>query len=166
LDKFREESFLVSTISLKELWVYMRIYNNQLIKVFTKEDLINSEVIGKLKGEEPVGFTFRDKKNNIVFYEIDKITATELQLMIRKSTTATIAIKLKSEEVIEYFYSISKIQLLEHNRTICDDKELYAWMNSSIDSGIVNSSVWDDAKPKVVEKLQKEGFTVIKKNKG
>ena len=144
----------------------MRIYNNQLIKVFTREDLVNSEVISQLKGRDPAGFTFRDKKNNIVFYDIDEITAKELQLMIRKSNTATIAIKLNSEEVIEYFYSISKIQLLEHNRAVCSENELYDWMNASIDSGIVNSSVWDDAKPKVVKKLQEEGFAVIKKDKG
>jgi len=138
----------------------MRIYNNQLIKVFTGDDLNTSDVISKLKGRDPAGFTFRDEKNNIVFYDIDAITAKELQLVIRKSKTATIAIKLNDEEVIDYFYIVARVQLLEHDRESCSEDELYVWMNASIDSGIVNSSVWSDAKPKVIRRLQDEGFVI------
>ena len=143
--------------------MYVRIYNNQLIKVFTGEDFNSSEVISKLKGRDPAGFTFRDKKNNIIFYDIDEITAKELQLVIRKSETATIAIQLNNKEIVEYFYVVARIQLLEHNREVCSENELYDWMNASIDSGIVNSSVWDNAKRKVIEQLREEGFVVIQK---
>jgi len=160
LDKFIDESCI-----FKEFRVYMRIYNNQLIKVFTGKDLNSSEVISKLKGRDPAGFTFRDKKNNIVFYDIDEISAKELQLVIRKSETATIAIKLNDEEVIDYFYVIARVQLLEHNRDGCNEDELYSWMNASIDSGIVKSSVWNRAKPKVIELLITEGFKVIEREK-
>jgi len=156
LDKFIDKSYM-----FKELRVYMRIYNNELIKVFTGEDLSSSEVISKLKGRDPAGFTFRDEKNNIVFHDIDKISAKELQLVIRKSKTATIAIKLNDVEVIDYFYVIARVELLEHNREECKEDKLYSWMNASIDSGILKSSVWDKAKPKVIEQLKKEGFIII-----
>ena len=138
--------------------MYIRIYNNQLIKVFTREDLISSEVISKLKGRDPVGFTFRDKENHIVFYDIDKLSAKELQLIIRKSETATVAIKLNDKEITDYFYVMARVQIVEYNRDTCTEEELSSWMNSSIDAGIINSLVWDEVKPKVIKKLMEEGF--------
>jgi hypothetical protein len=138
----------------------VRVYNNQLIKVFTEEDLISSEIISKLKGRDPAGFTFRDKKNDIVFYDISKISAKELQLLIRKSETATIAIKLNDEEVIEYFYIEAKNQLLENYKKACTENELYRRMNGSIDSEILKSPVWNSVKLKVITQLQEEGLIV------
>ena len=146
--------------------MYIRIYNNQLIKVFTaEEDLNNSEIIGKIKGREPAGFTFRDEKNYMVFYPIDKITAKELQLLIRKSKTATIAINLTDEEALEYFYIVARVQIVEHNKEKCTEDELCLWMHDSIDAGIINSSVWGKIKPKVVQKLEEEGFLLLKEKK-
>ena len=140
--------------------MYIRIYDNQLIKVFTGDDLNSSDVISKLKGRDPAGFTFRDEENNIIFYDIDEISAKELQLLIRKSETATIAIKLNSQEIIDYFYGVAMVQLLGHNRKECNEDELYSWMNASIDSGIVNSSVCKEAKPKIIQRLIEDGFDV------
>ena len=142
--------------------MYTRIYNNQLIKVFTKEDLTSSEIISKLKGRDPAGFTFRDEKNHIVFYDIDKISAKELQLLIRKSETATIAIKLSDQEIMEYFYVIARVQIVEQNREACTESELYLWMSSSIDAGILHSSVWEEIKPKLFEQLREDGFLISK----
>ena len=141
--------------------MYMRIYRNQLIKVYTQEDLKSSDIIGKLKGKEPAGFTIRDKKSGkITFYDIDEISAKELQLLIRNSTTSTIAIKLQEEEIIDYFYGVIKIAFIENNRTVCSKDELYIWMNSTIDSGIVHSTVWEDIKLKVLDMLNSKGFRV------
>lgn len=145
--------------------MYMRIYNDQLIKVYTVEDLKNSEVISELKGRKVAGFTTRDKENNITFYDIDKISAKELQLMIRNLNSTTIAITLDETEIIDYFYLIARVQMIEHNREKCTEQELYEWMNSNIDSGIINSCVWDKARPKIVEKLKEEGFFVSEDNR-
>jgi len=140
--------------------MYMRIYNNQLIKVFTGEDLNSSEIISELKGRSSAGFTFRDKEKNITYYDIDKISAKELQLLIRKAKTATIAIKLDEDEVVDYFYMVAKVQFVEHNLKECSLEELVAWMKSSIDSGILNSVVWENSKPKVINQLLEQGLTV------
>jgi len=142
--------------------MYMRIYNNQLVKVFTTEDLNSSEIISKIKGREPAGFTFRDENGNIIFHNVDnKISSRELQLMIRKLKTTTIAIKLKDEEIIEYFYTIAKTQLLEHKQEEYSEKELFNWMNENIDSGILKSSVWNKSKVKVIDKLTEENFIFV-----
>ena len=139
--------------------MYMRIYNNQLVKVFTTEDLNSSDIISKIKGREPAGFTFRDKDNNIIFHNVDsKISSKELQLMIRKLKTTTIAIKLTDEEVIEYFYNIAKTQILKHNQEKYSEEKLFKWMNENIDSGIVKSSVWINFKTKVFKKLKENGI--------
>ncbi len=131
----------------------MRIYNNKLVKVYTGDDLNNSEIISELKGRDLAGFTIRDKDNNMTFYETDKVTAKELQMLIRNLKTATIAIKISDEEVIDYFYMIAKIQLIENNRDFFTEDELDEWMNANIDSGIVNSKVWREVKDKVYDKL-------------
>ena len=141
--------------------MYARIYNNKLVRVYTGEDLNNSEVISKLKGRELAGFTIRDKQNNITFYDRDKVSASELQLIIRNLKTATIAIKMSDEEVIEYFYIIAKVQLIEKSRESFTENELYEWMNSTIDSGIVNSDVWMEVKDNVYAKLLESGFRLI-----
>jgi len=139
--------------------MYMRIYNNQLVKVFTTEDLNSSDIISKIKGREPAGFTFRDSQNNIVFHNVDsKISSKELQLMIRKLKTTTIAIKLTDEEVIEYFYNIAKTQILKHNQEKYSEEKLFNWMNENIDSGIVKSSAWLNSKTKVLKKLKENGI--------
>ncbi len=140
--------------------MYMRIYNDQLIKVYSAEDLKNSDVIGKLKGRDPAGFTIRDEENNIIFQEIEEISSKELQLIIRNSTKVTIAIKLREDEVIEYFYNVAKSAFSTHDRKSCTPEELYEWMNASIDAGIMRSDVWDETEPKILEKLLHEGFIV------
>ncbi len=140
--------------------MYMRIYDNQLIKVYSEEDLKKSDVIGKLKGRDPAGFTIRDEENNIIFHEIEEITARELQLIIRNSTKVTIAIKLREEEVIDYFYEIAKMQFETAQRESCTQEELFECMNATIDAGIMRSDVWEDAKAKVMAKLLSEGFIV------
>ncbi|MCK4440417.1 MAG: hypothetical protein KAU90_00330 [Sulfurovaceae bacterium] len=142
--------------------MYMRIYNNRLVKVFTTEDLNSSEIISQIKGREPAGFTFRDKNNNTIFYNVDsKISSRELQLMIRKLKTTTIAIKLTDEEIIEYFYTIAKTQLLKHTQEEYSKNELFNWMNENMDAGILKSSVWAKLKVKVFERLRADGFTLL-----
>jgi len=141
--------------------MYARIYNNKLVRVYMGDDLSNSEIISKLKGRELAGFTIRDEHNNITFYDRDKVSATELQLVIRNLKTATIAIKMSDEEVIDYFYMIAKVQLIENSREFFTESELYVWMNSTIDSGIVNSEVWLEVKDKVYERLLESGFRII-----
>ena len=143
--------------------MYMRIYKNQLIKVFTGKDLNSSEIISELKGRNSAGFTFRDKEKNIIFYDIDEISARELQLVIRKAKTATIAVKLDESEIVDYFYMIAKVQFVEHNIKECSLKELVSWMKSSIDSGILNSVVWKSNKSKVISQLLEHGLTVHSK---
>jgi len=139
--------------------MYMRIYNNQLVKVFTTEDLSSSDIISKIKGREPAGFTYRDDNNNIIFHNIDsKISSKELQLMIRKLKTTTIAIKLTDEEVIDYFYNIAKTQILKHNREKYSEEKLFKWMSENIDAGIVKSSVWFNSQTKVLKKLKENGI--------
>ncbi len=138
--------------------MYTRIYNNKLVKVYSGDDLSNSKTISKLKGRELTGFTIRDEHNNIIFYDIDEISAKELQLIIRNLKTATIAIEMTKEEVIDYFYMIAKVQLIENNKEFFTEKELYNQMNSTIDSGIVNSKVWKEVKDKVYKKLSENGF--------
>ena len=133
--------------------MYTRIYKNYLIKVYAEDDLNSSEIISKLKGRDLAGFTIRDENNNITFYEREKVTAKELQLVIRNLKTATIAIKMSDEEVIEYFYTIAKKQLIENKRESFTKKELDKWMTESIDSGIINSKVWMDVKDKVFAKF-------------
>jgi len=133
--------------------MYTRIYNNKLVKVYTGDDLNNSEIISKLKGENLAGFTIRDKNNKITFYDTEKVSAKELQLFIRNLKTATVAIKMSDEEVIDYFYMIGKVLLIENNRESFTEDELYEWMNASIDSGIVKSRVWREVKDKVYAKL-------------
>jgi len=139
--------------------MYMRIYNNQLVKVFTTEDLNSSDIIKKIKGREPAGFTYQDKDNNIIFHDIDsKISSKELQLMIRQLKTTTIAIKLTDEEIIEYFYDIAKTQILKHNQEKYSEEKLFKWMSENIDSGIVKSAVWFNSKTKVFKKLKENGI--------
>ena len=141
--------------------MYTRIYNDKLVTVYTADDLKNSEIISKLKGRDLAGFTTRDEKHNIVFYERESVSAKELQLIIRNLKTVTVAIKLSDEEVIDYFYMIAKVQLIEHNRDTFTEEELYEWMNATIDAGILKSNVWIEAKERVYEKLLKSGFTLI-----
>ena len=133
--------------------MYTRIYNNKLIKVYTGDDLKNSEIISKLKGRDLAGFTIRDEHNNITFYDAEKVSAKELQLVIRNLETATVAIPMSDEEIIDYFYVIAKVLLIENNREFFTEDELYEWMNSSIDSGIVKSEVWKEVKDKVYARL-------------
>jgi hypothetical protein len=141
--------------------MYTRIYNDKLVTVYTADDLKNSEIISKLKGRDLAGFTTRDEENNIVFYERESVSAKELQLIIRNLKTVTVAIKMSDEEVINYFYMIAKVQLIEHNRDAFTEEELYEWMNATIDAGILKSNVWLEAKERVYEKLRKSGFTLI-----
>ena len=141
--------------------MYMRIYNNQLIKVFTGDDLNSSEIISELKGRNSAGFTFKDKNKNITFYDIDRISARDLQLVIRKSKTATIAIKLNESEIVDYFYIVAKVELMEHNVQECSQEELFDWMRASIDSGILNSVVWESSKLKVINRLLEQGIVII-----
>ena len=138
--------------------MYVRVYNDELIRVYAGEDLYSSEVIGKIKGHDPAGFTIRDKDSKIIFYEIEKITAKELQLLIRKSDVATIAIKLTRDEIVDYFYTVAKIELIEHNRESYHKDELFEWMNNSIDAGIMHSSIWDEVKEELFEMLDEHGF--------
>ncbi len=133
--------------------MYTRIYNNKLIKVYTGDDLKNSKIISKLKGRDLAGFTIRDEHNNITFYDAEKVSAKELQLVIRNLETATVAIPMSDEEIIDYFYVIAKVLLIENNREFFTEDELYEWMNSSIDSGIVKSEVWKEVKDKVYARL-------------
>ena len=144
--------------------MYTRIYNNKLVRVYTKDDLKNSEIISKLKGRDLAGFTTRDEENNIIFYEREKVSSKELQLIIRNLKTVTIAIKMSEEEVIDYFYMIAKVQLIEHNRESFKESELYEWMNLAIDAGIVKSNVWLEVKERVYEKLAKSGFSLLEVN--
>ena len=140
--------------------MYTRIYNNTLVKVYTEDDLKNSEIISKLKGRDLAGFTIRDENNNIVFYEREAVSAKELQLIIRNLKTVTVAIKMSEEEVIDYFYMIAKIQLIENNQDSFKESKLFEWMNATIDAGIVKSKVWLEVKDKVYERLSKGGFTL------
>jgi len=144
--------------------MYTRIYNNKLVRVYTKDDLKNSEIISKLKGRDLAGFTTRDEENNIIFHEREKVSSKELQLIIRNLKTVTIAIKMSEEEVIDYFYMIAKVQLIEHNRDAFKENELHEWMNLAIDAGIVKSNVWLEVKEKVYEKLAKSGFKLVEVN--
>lgn len=129
--------------------MYTRIYNNKLIKVYTEDDMNSSDIISKIKGRDLAGFTVRDEDDNITYYETDKVSSKELQLLIRNLKTATIAIEMSEEEVIDYFYEVAKIQLIEHNRESCTENELHEWMNATIDSGIINSDVWLEVKDRV-----------------
>lgn len=140
--------------------MYIRIYNKQLIRVYTFEDLKSSTVIGELKGKDPAGFTFRDINNNLTFYDIEEISAKELQLIIRKSTTANIAIFLSHNEKIDYFYSVAKVTLMEHNRLFFTVEELTQFMKESIDVGIVKSTVWKESMSEVLERLVSSGFEI------
>jgi len=140
--------------------MYARIYNNKLVRVYVGDDLNSSEIISKLKGRDLAGFTIRDEDNNITFYDREKVSASELQLVVRNLKRVTVAIKMSEEEIIDYFYSIAKVQLIEHNREFFKEAELYEWMNASIDSGIVHSEVWIEVKDKVYGRLLKSGFTV------
>ena len=141
--------------------MYTRIYNRKLVRVYTEDDLKNSEIISKLKGRDLADFTIRDEDNNIVFYEREEVSAKELQLIIRNLKTVTVAIKMSDEEVIDYFYMIAKIQLIENNRESFKESELYDWMNSTIDARIVKSNVWLEVKDKVYERLFKSGFMLV-----
>jgi len=105
--------------------MYTRIYNNTLVKVYTEDDLKNSEIISKLKGRDLAGFTIRDENNNIVFYEREAVSAKELQLIIRNLKTVTVAIKMNEEEVIDYFYMIAKVQIIENNQDTFKESELF-----------------------------------------
>ena len=141
--------------------MYTRIYNCKLVRVYTEDDLKNSEIISKLKGRDLAGFTIRDEDNNIIFYEREKVSSKELQLIIRNLKTVTIAIKMSEKEVIDYFYMIAKIQLIENNQEAFKESELFEWMNSTIDAGIVKSNVWLEKKEKVYERLSKGGFRLV-----
>jgi len=140
--------------------MYIRIYNEHLIRVYTTEDLKDSTIIGKVKGRDPAGFTFRDTDNHLTFYDIKEISTKELQLIIRKSTTANIAILLSHDETIDYFYSVAKISLMEHDRELFEVEELTQFMKESIDVGIVKSDVWIESLSEVVERLIESGFKV------
>jgi len=96
----------------------------------------------------------------IIFYEREAVSAKELQLIIRNLKTVTVAIKMNEEEVIDYFYMIAKVQLIENNQDTFKESELFDWMNASIDAGIVKSKVWLEVKDKVYERLSKGGFTL------
>ena len=141
--------------------MYIRVYNNELIRVYMGEDLYSSEVIGKIKGKNSAGVTIQDKNHNMVFYDIATIASKELQLIIRNSDVATIAIKLTDEEIVEYFYSVAKKELLEQKRESYTEEELLEWMNKDIDSCIMNSSIWnDELKEKVMKMLAVNNFRV------
>ncbi|SFV61438.1 hypothetical protein MNB_SV-14-552 [hydrothermal vent metagenome] len=70
---------------------------------------------------------------------------------------------MSDEEVIDYFYLIAKVQLIEKSRDFFTESELYEWMNATIDSGIVNSQVWLEVKDKVYERLLESGFRILDK---
>jgi len=141
--------------------MYIRVYNHRLVRVYSGEDLNSSEIISKLKGRDLAGFTIRDKDGNINFYDRDKISSVELQMIIRNLKTVTVAINMGDDEVIDYFYKIAKDKLIEHNRDFFNESELYEWMNATIDSGIIKSEVWREVKNELFLKLQKEGFQVV-----
>ena len=138
--------------------MYLRVYNDELIRVYSGKDLYSSEVIGKLKGRDPAGFTIRNKEDGIIFHEIDEITAKELQLLIRKSNVATIAIKLTEQEILDYFYRVAKVELIEHDVENYEEEELVLWMTNAIDAGIMNSQVWSEFKERVFEMLGECGL--------
>ncbi len=141
--------------------MYTRIYNNRLVRVYSGKDLNSSEAISKLKGRDLAGFTIRDEQSHIIHYDRDKVSTKELQLIIRNLKTATIAIEMSGEEVIDYFYTIAKNQLIENSREFFRENELYEWMNLTIDSGIVNSKVWLEVKSTVYERLLESGFHIM-----
>lgn len=141
--------------------MYIRVYNHKLVRVYSGEDLNNSEIISHLKGRDLAGFTVRDKDGNINFYDRDKISSVELQMIIRNLKTVTVAITMREEEVIDYFYKIAKDKLIEHNRDFFNESELYEWMNATIDSGIIKSDIWRDIKDELFLKLLRDGFRVV-----
>ncbi len=138
--------------------MYVRVYNNRLIKVYSGEDLKSSEMISKLKGRGLAGFTIRDRDGDIQFYDREVVSSSELQMIIRNLKTVTVAIKMSDDEVIDYFYTIAKLQLIEHNRDSFRENELYEWMNAVIDSGIIKSSIWQNVKDNVYFRLSESGF--------
>lgn len=138
--------------------MYARIYNNRLVKVYGGEDLNSSEIISKLKGRDLAGFTIRDRDGDIQFYDREVVSSSELQMIIRNLKTVIVAIKMSDDEVVEYFYTVAKAQLIEHNRDSFGESELYEWMNSVIDSGIVKSSIWLNVKEEVYRRLSESGF--------
>jgi len=140
------------------LIMYVRVYNNRLIKVYSGEDLKSSEMISKLKGRGLAGFTIRDRDGDIQFYDREVVSSSELQMIIRNLKTVTVAIKMSDDEVIDYFYTIAKLQLIEHNRDSFRENELYEWMNAVIDSGIIKSSIWQNVKDNVYFRLSESGF--------
>jgi len=138
--------------------MYVRVYDNSLIKVYEKEDLKSSEIIGELKGREVAGFTQRDSNNKIIFHDTQRVTSEELQIIIRNIETVTVAIKMNSEEISDYFYSIAKVQLIENNCYLFSEKKLDKWMRLVIDAGIVKSVVWSSYKKEVYGRLLQSGF--------
>jgi len=140
--------------------MYYRIYNNQLIKVYERVDLANSEVVSQLKDKNLAGFTIRNKNNEIIFYDSEKVSAKELQLLIRNLDTATIALIMSKKEIEDYFYLEVKVQFIEYNRKRCTDSELHEWLKKSMDARIAKSKVWRDVKKEVYKRLKNSGFLV------
>jgi hypothetical protein len=137
----------------------MRIYNEQLVCVYSEEDLENSEIIGKIKGRDVLGFSIREQ-DDFLHYEIEKIDAKALQLIIRNRENVTIALKMSEDEIIDYFYEIVYKLCSENAPSCCDEENIDECINQEIDSGIAKSEVFYAVRSKVLDKL-KLNFTII-----
>ena len=133
--------------------MYMRIYNNQLVCVYSEEDLENSEIIGKIKGRDVLGFSIREQ-DEFLHYEIEKIDAKALQLIIRNRENVTIALKMSESEIIDYFYEILYSLCSKKDKNCCDEENIDRCINQEIDSGIAKSDVFYRVRPNVLEKLK------------
>jgi len=133
--------------------VYMRIYNNQLVCVYSEEDLENSEIIGKIKGRDVLGFSIRES-SEILHYEIEKINASALQLIIRNRESVTIALKMSEEEIIDYFYEIVYRLCSKKSKKCCDEDHIDECLTLEIDAGIAKSEVFYKVRSKVIIRLK------------
>ena len=131
----------------------MRIYNNQLVCVYSEEDLENSEIIGKIKGRDVLGFSIREQ-DEFLHYEIEKIDAKALQLIIRNRENVTIALKMSEDEIIDYFYKIVYNLCSGDSPSCCDEEHIDECINQEIDSGIAKSEVFYGVRSRVLEKLK------------
>jgi len=134
----------------------MRMYNDELVSVYISEDLKNSDIIGKLKGRDSAGVTIIDG-DEVTYCDIKTISSKELQLIIRNSTKATIAIKLEDEEILEYFCEVAVKEIASHPQESFDEKTLFEWMNRTLDAEIVYSYIWKSYQPKVIDCLKQRG---------
>jgi len=130
----------------------MRIYNNQLVCVYNEEDLENSEIIGKIKGRDVLGFSIRDSAE-MLHYEIDKIDASALQLIIRNRKNVTIALKMSEDEIVAYFYEIIYKLCEGKSQKYCKEMNIDECINQEIDAGIAKSEVFYGVRSKVLKML-------------